>query len=148
MRQRQSSVTTATHWPERSIGARSRGLRVSGAPGGCAGATPAPTAPESSSAATFRVREKHVAATMDGDTSGELYSIDDVPYILYFHASYAVHGAFWHEEFGRVRSHGCVNLSPPDAKRVFFWSDPPVPQGWHAVWSDAEHPGTIVVSRP
>ncbi len=97
---------------------------------------------------TFRVREKHVAATMDGDTSGELYSIDDVPYILYFHASYAVHGAFWHEEFGRVRSHGCVNLSPPDAKRVFFWSDPPVPQGWHAVWSDAEHPGTIVVSRP
>ncbi len=97
---------------------------------------------------TFRVREKHVAATMDGDTSGELYSIDDVPYIQYFHASYALHGAFWHGEFGRVRSHGCVNLSPSDAKRVFMWTEPQVPPGWHAVWADDAHPGTRVITRP
>jgi len=97
---------------------------------------------------TFRVREKHVAATMDGDTAGELYSIDDVPYIQYFHSSYALHGAFWHGEFGRVRSHGCVNLSPADAKRVFMWTEPQLPQGWHAVWSDEAHPGTRVITRP
>jgi lipoprotein-anchoring transpeptidase ErfK/SrfK len=97
---------------------------------------------------SFRVREKHVAATMDGDTSGELYSIDDVPYIQYFHASYALHGAFWHEQYGRVRSHGCVNLSPSDAKRVFMWTEPQVPPGWHAVWSDDAHPGTRVITRP
>lgn len=97
---------------------------------------------------TFRVREKHVAATMDGDTAGELYSIDDVPYIQYFHSSYALHGAFWHGEFGRVRSHGCVNLSPADAKRVFMWTEPQLPTGWHAVWADDQHPGTRVITRP
>jgi hypothetical protein len=97
---------------------------------------------------TFRVREKHIAATMDGDGDGDLYSIDDVPYIQYFQGSYALHGAFWHNEFGHVRSHGCVNLAPADAKRLFFWSDPQVPPGWHAVWSDDAHPGTRVVSRP
>ncbi|MGZ3422964.1 MAG: L,D-transpeptidase [Polyangiales bacterium] len=97
---------------------------------------------------SFRIREKHVAATMDGDTSGELYSIDDVPYIEYFHSSYALHGAFWHSEFGRVRSHGCVNLSPADAKRVFMWTEPQLPTGWHAVWASESNPGTRVITRP
>lgn len=97
---------------------------------------------------TFRVREKHVAATMDGDTAGELYSIDDVPYIQYFHASYALHGAFWHSEYGRVRSHGCVNLSPADAKRVFMFTEPQVPPGWHAAWATDQNPGTRVVTHP
>jgi lipoprotein-anchoring transpeptidase ErfK/SrfK len=97
---------------------------------------------------SFRVREKHVAATMDGDTAGELYSIDDVPYIQYFHSSYALHGAFWHSDYGRVRSHGCINLSPSDAKRLFLWTEPRLPDGWHAVWSTESTPGTRVVTRP
>jgi hypothetical protein len=97
---------------------------------------------------TFRVREKHVAATMDGDTSGELYSIEDVPYVQYFHTSYAIHGAFWHADFGRVRSHGCVNMSPLDSKRMFFWTEPKIPDGWHAVWATDANPGTRVITRP
>jgi len=97
---------------------------------------------------SFRVREKHVAATMDGDTAGELYSIDDVPYIQYFHSSYALHGAFWHSDYGRVRSHGCVNLSPSDAKRLFMWTEPKLPEGWHAVWASESSPGTRIVTRP
>jgi lipoprotein-anchoring transpeptidase ErfK/SrfK len=97
---------------------------------------------------TWRVREKHVAATMDGDgaAAGDLpYSIEDVPYIQYFFESYALHAAFWHDNFGRQQSHGCVNLAPLDAKRLFFWSDPPLPSGWHGVQSTAEHPGSRVV---
>ncbi len=97
---------------------------------------------------SFRVREKHVAATMDGDTAGELYSIEDVPYIQYFHTSYALHGAFWHGDYGHVRSHGCVNLSPLDAKRLFFWTEPKLPEGWHAVWATDANPGTRVITRP
>lgn len=97
---------------------------------------------------SYRIREKHVAATMDGDTAGELYSIDDVPYIQYFHDSYALHGAFWHSDYGRVRSHGCVNLSPADAKRLFFWTEPQLPTGWHAVWSTDSNPGTRIVTHP
>lgn len=97
---------------------------------------------------TWRVREKHVAATMDGDgvAAGDLpYSIEDVPFIMYYFESYALHGAFWHDNFGRQQSHGCVNLAPLDAKRIFLWSDPPLPAGWHGVQSSAEHPGSRVV---
>jgi lipoprotein-anchoring transpeptidase ErfK/SrfK len=95
---------------------------------------------------TWTIREKHIAATMDGDvTSDGPYSIEDVPWIMYFNGSYALHGAFWHNSFGRTRSHGCVNLAPTDAKALFGWSEPQVPRGWHAVWSTPERPGTRVV---
>lgn len=95
----------------------------------------------------WRIREKHVAVTMDGDgASGDLpYSIDDVPYVEYFKGSYALHGAFWHSNFGREMSHGCVNLSPTDAKKVFNWTEPSLPRGWHAVFATKDHPGSMVV---
>jgi len=97
---------------------------------------------------SFRIREKHIAATMDGDAdiaSDGPYSIEDVPYIQYFNGGYALHGAFWHAEFGHVKSHGCVNLSPWDSKNLFGWTDPQLPEGWHAVVATKEHPGTRVV---
>jgi lipoprotein-anchoring transpeptidase ErfK/SrfK len=96
---------------------------------------------------TFRIREKHIAVTMDGDgtVAGDLpYSIEDVPYVAYFEGSYALHAAFWHNNFGREMSHGCVNLSPLDAKRIFFWAEPKLPRGWHAVWASSENRGTVV----
>ena len=96
---------------------------------------------------SWRIREKHIAVTMDGDgAAGDLpYSIEDVPYVEYFKGSYALHGAFWHSNFGHDMSHGCVNLSPLDAKHVFNWTEPHLPRGWHAVWSTKDHPGTMVV---
>lgn len=95
---------------------------------------------------TFRIREKHVAATMDGDVASDgPYSIEDVPWIMYFNQSYALHGAFWHANFGHVQSHGCVNLAPDDARALFGWTEPKLPDGWHAVWSTPEHLGTRVV---
>jgi hypothetical protein len=97
---------------------------------------------------SFRIREKHIAATMDADSdiaSDGPYSIEDVPYIEYFSGSYALHGAFWHAAFGSVKSHGCVNLSPWDAKNIFGWSEPQLPEGWHAVFATKDHPGTRVV---
>lgn len=95
---------------------------------------------------SFRIREKHVAATMDGDVASDgPYSIEDVPWIMYFNGSYALHGAFWHAAFGYVKSHGCVNLSPADARTMFNWTEPHVPEGWHGVNATAEKPGTRVV---
>jgi hypothetical protein len=97
---------------------------------------------------SFRIREKHVAATMDGDGAlpGDApYSIQDVPYVMYFKGSYALHGAFWHANFGNKMSHGCVNLSPLDSKRVFLWAEPNLPQGWHGAWASKDHPGSLVV---
>ncbi|MEC7525531.1 MAG: L,D-transpeptidase [Myxococcota bacterium] len=91
----------------------------------------------------FRIRAKHLAATMDGDTAADgPYSIDDVPWVMYFQLAYALHGAFWHRAFGFPRSHGCVNLAPRDAQWVFNWSDPQVPEGWHGSYPTEEEPGT------
>jgi hypothetical protein len=95
---------------------------------------------------SFRIREKHVTTTMDGDVASDgPYSIEDVPWVMYFQGSYALHGAFWHDSFGNMRSHGCVNMSPEDARTLFAWSDPPLPTGWHGVFSKDENTGSRVV---
>ena len=96
----------------------------------------------------WRVREKHITTTMDGDgtAAGDLpYSIEDVPYVMYYHKAYATHAAFWHENYGVMMSHGCVNLSPLDAKYLFYLADPPLPEGWHGAWSTDDKPGSWVV---
>lgn len=61
------------------------------------------------------------------------YQLRDVPYIQYFESGYALHVAYWHDVFGTPRSHGCINLSPVDGHRLFLWTEPAVPDGWHAV---------------
>ncbi len=97
-------------------------------------------------AGTFRIREKHITATMDADTASDgPYSIEDVPWVMYFEGSYALHGAFWHNAFGNPRSHGCVNMAPPDAKELFGWVEPRLPDGWHGVYATESVPGTRVV---
>ena len=98
---------------------------------------------------TFRVQSKHVSTTMEDIEGGaEAYSIEDVPWTMYFEGSYALHGAFWHDAFGRVRSHGCVNLAPADARWLFQWSWPMLPPGWHGVLSGPGRPGTFVHITP
>ncbi|HLV68974.1 MAG TPA: L,D-transpeptidase [Polyangiaceae bacterium] len=96
----------------------------------------------------WRIGVKHVTTTMDGDgtAAGDLpYSIEDVPYAMYYYKAYALHGAFWHDNYGTQRSHGCVNLSPLDSKYLFFFADPPVPPGFHGAWATVERPGSRVV---
>ena len=79
----------------------------------------------------FYVHAKHVSGTMDGEEGSDSFDLRDVPYIQYFHEGYALHGAYWHDEFGKPRSHGCVNLAPADAHWLFEWTDPVVPPEWH-----------------
>ena len=96
----------------------------------------------------WRVREKHVTTTMDGDgtAAGDLpYSIEDVPYVQYYFRSFALHAAFWHTNFGVQMSHGCVNLSPLDAKWLFFFTGPHLPEGFHGVWSTDSQPASRVI---
>jgi len=94
----------------------------------------------------FRVREKHISATMDNDTATDgPYSIEDVPWIMYFDGSTALHGAFWHSRFGHERSHGCVNMTPHDAHELFGWVGPTLPEGWHGVHATDTNPGTRVI---
>ncbi|MCB9601807.1 MAG: L,D-transpeptidase [Sandaracinus sp.] len=82
---------------------------------------------------TFRIREKHVGATMRGeDPVDGPYEVEEVPWTQYYWRSYAIHGAYWHDGFGQVRSHGCTNLAPADARHLFGWTSPKFPDGWHA----------------
>lgn len=79
----------------------------------------------------FRVHTKHVASTMDSRQPEAEFELRDVPYIQYFKDGYALHAAYWHDQFGTPRSHGCINLAPKDAARLFAFTKPEVPEGWH-----------------
>ncbi|MBI3205748.1 MAG: L,D-transpeptidase [Myxococcales bacterium] len=47
------------------------------------------------------------------------------------HMPFALHAAYWHDRFGEPKSGGCVNLSVRDAKWLFDWTAPHVPETWH-----------------
>ncbi|MBK8254821.1 MAG: L,D-transpeptidase [Polyangiaceae bacterium] len=98
---------------------------------------------------TFKIRDKHVTTTMDAHEVDNKFELRDVPWVQYFEAGYAIHAALWHDDFGRPRSHGCINLSPIDARRVFMWTDPPLPTDWHGVnASEPTGEGTVVNIHP
>ena len=56
------------------------------------------------------------------DMSGPGYYLPNVPYTMYFYQGYALHGTYWHSNFGTPMSHGCVNLSIPDSEWVYNFS--------------------------
>ena len=108
-----------------------------------------PKTTHSTPTGTFRIYQKHVTTTMDSDMADHEFELRDVPWVMYFSSGYALHAAYWHDDFGRARSHGCVNLSPIDARYVFFWTDPGVPEHWHAAYSgDTFGNGTLVNIHP
>ncbi|MDO4792221.1 MAG: L,D-transpeptidase family protein [Buchananella hordeovulneris] len=75
---------------------------------------------------TFRVWGKYASQTMRGENyDGTPYETPDVPWILYFHSGYALHGAYWRDSFGYAGpygSHGCVNLSVGNAQWLYNWA--------------------------
>ncbi len=58
------------------------------------------------------------------------WNIPDAPFWMEFRKYYGVHGAYWHDSFGKKRGHGCVNVSPRDGRQLFDWTYPQVPAGW------------------
>jgi hypothetical protein len=94
----------------------------------------------------FRVHTKYLSITMDSDVVGEEFELRDVPYVEFFEGGYALHGAYWHDMFGTPKSHGCVNLAPEDARRLFFWTEPQIPPGWQGVARSLT--GTVVFIHP
>lgn len=70
----------------------------------------------------FRIWLRYESQTMDGRRLGYDYYLENVPYVMYFYQDYALHGTFWHNNFGNPMSHGCVNMATPDAEWMFNWS--------------------------
>lgn len=67
---------------------------------------------------TFRIYVKYVSTRMRGPG----YDLANVPYTMYFHGGYGIHGTYWHNNFGTPMSHGCVNLPTPAAQWFFNWA--------------------------
>ncbi|MEZ4770569.1 MAG: SH3 domain-containing protein [Caldilineales bacterium] len=72
----------------------------------------------------FRTWQWLAGGKMSGGSAatGGYYYLEEVTWTCYFYSGYALHTAYWHDAFGRPRSHGCVNLSPYDAWWIFQWS--------------------------
>jgi LysM repeat protein len=64
---------------------------------------------------SFTVQRKYVTS----DMSGPGYYLSGVPYTMYFYQGYAIHGTYWHSNWGVPMSHGCVNLPPAEAEWYF-----------------------------
>lgn len=75
------------------------------------------------------------------------YALEDVPWVQFFDKAVALHGAFWHRDFGHIHSHGCVNLAPLDARWLYAFTSPHLPIGWSAVYPTKGEPGTVVRVR-
>jgi len=74
----------------------------------------------------------------------EAYELPGVPWTVFFAPhGVALHGTYWHTNYGMTMSHGCVNLLPDEAKWLFRWSTPVVKPG---IWEQTGH-GTLVIVK-
>lgn len=83
------------------------------------------TTPQGNFITYYKRPSRHMAA---GDIAASGYDLPGVPWVQYITESgISFHGTFWHNDFGRPRSHGCINLATPAAKWLFRWTSPSVP---------------------
>jgi hypothetical protein len=92
---------------------------------------------------TFHKRpSRHMAA---GNLAYNGYDLPGVPWISYITESgIALHGTYWHNNFGRPRSHGCINLSSQAAKWVYRWTLPTVPPFEQRIYEDYGTPVDVI----
>jgi hypothetical protein len=74
----------------------------------------------------FQIYKKKETENMSGSFEADrsdFYSLQDVPWTMYFDKSRAIHGAYWHTNFGYPQSHGCVNMSIGDSAWLYEWAN-------------------------
>lgn len=82
----------------------------------------------------FQIYKKVERETMTGAFEADrsdYYSLQDVPWTMYYDQARALHGAYWRTWFGYPGSHGCVNLSIGDSRYLFDWAQV---GDWVHVW--------------
>lgn len=72
---------------------------------------------------TFNIQSKRPIDRM----RGEDYDVPNVPYAMYYDRGYAIHGAYWHNNFGTPVSHGCINMAVDHAEWLFDWASEGTP---------------------
>ncbi len=104
-----------------------------------------PLATASTPVGRFNITGKFKTATMEAP--GEFVH-SDVPWTQNFSGPHALHGAYWHDDWGELKSAGCINVSPKDGKWLFEFTEPRVPPGWHGVrWLPHLEPATTLIVR-
>ncbi|BCX14712.1 MAG: hypothetical protein KatS3mg088_395 [Patescibacteria group bacterium] len=100
----------------------------------------------------FRIWIKLRATKMEGGVGKYYYNLPNVPYVMFFEndeipgwRGYGIHGAYWHNDFGTPRSHGCVNLPVDVARQLYYWADPVLPEGKTSVITTTENQGTKII---
>ncbi len=96
---------------------------------------------------TFRVKRKAVTVPVDPREVGGAYDVADAPWAIELDRGYAITGNYWSDPMGEAQGYRNVALSPIDARRIWGWADPRLPEGWHAVADDGGET-TIVFVRP
>jgi lipoprotein-anchoring transpeptidase ErfK/SrfK len=83
------------------------------------------TTPQGNFITYYKRPSRHMAA---GDIAASGFDLPGVPWVQYITKSgISFHGTYWHNDYGRPRSHGCINMSCSAAKWLFLWSSPSVP---------------------
>jgi len=94
--------------------------------------------------ALYRIRSKTSVQKMAAEErEASHYTVEEVPWATRFRSGLYFHAAYWHDGFGNRKSHGCVNLSPKDAKWVYDWTEPTMPEGWNEL--EVPETGSVVV---
>lgn len=74
------------------------------------------------------ITRKYISLQMSGGTTGAGYDLPGIGFSSIFATGgVAIHSTFWHNNYGDTMSHGCVNVSPDDARWIFRWTRPAVP---------------------
>ena len=86
--------------------------------------------------------------TNDGEAgAGHGYDLPGVPWVSFFTGTgVSFHGTYWHNDYGKPRSHGCVNLTPADAKFIYRWTLPLVPVDTQYLYKPGEGTPVEIVS--
>ncbi|MEZ4400389.1 MAG: L,D-transpeptidase [Kofleriaceae bacterium] len=80
---------------------------------------------------TYRIVAKAATTRMAAEADeASQYDVGEVPWALRWKSGLFLHAAYWHDSFGDKKSHGCVNLSPRDARALYEWATPIAPIGW------------------
>ncbi len=66
---------------------------------------------------------RYARMTGGSESLGTFYDLPNVPYTMYFHQGFGIHGTYWHNNFGHPMSHGCVNMKTEEAGIVYNWAD-------------------------
>jgi lipoprotein-anchoring transpeptidase ErfK/SrfK len=101
----------------------------------------------------FRIWVKLRYTKMSGGNQalGTYYYLPNVPFVMFFAgdgvsqaAGYSLHGTYWHNNFGHVMSHGCINMRTEEVEQLYYWAKPDL-KGQQSIHASADNPGTEVI---